>query len=217
MAVWEKNNRAVEEDAGVRREMGVRAGRGESWCDPLDGSIQGVVGLELGENGKQQVCVETNLTGEPGREALSFCPAQRLRIGWLARPKRALSTGAPPGFSAAAQRVQLQQGAPASPASQATVLIYREGCVWVLPAQRCTGLSAPQMPIGIFESPLRLWILDNPIHDGDSLDAAIEGRHGAKCRRNRLRGVLRWHRAAAEDRTETDNALQTVPGLRPSS
>lgn len=99
-----QNNGGVEgngmgdEDAELRREMGFRAGRIESWCDPLDGSIQVMVGM--GEEGVRCRCGKTRQGG------VEFLPGD----SELARPKRAAE--ATQGFSAV---LQLRQGAPASP------------------------------------------------------------------------------------------------------
>jgi hypothetical protein len=67
----------IEEGAGLRREMDYRAGRIESWCDPVDGSIQVVVGM--GEK-KEQVC--NCGKGEARRRRVFACDSE------LARPKQ---------------------------------------------------------------------------------------------------------------------------------
>jgi hypothetical protein len=104
----EEKGKKVGEDGGLRKAMGFRAGRIESWCDPVDGSIQGG-GLEW-EREQVQVGVEKR-----GKGGVEFLPGD----SELARPKTVADSQRPPKVSvqctAHARRWQLQQGAPASP------------------------------------------------------------------------------------------------------
>lgn len=128
MAVWEK--RAVRyggEDAGLRREMGARAGRIESWCDPLDGSSR----WWLWNWGKEGKCSSSAGVGGVGMarhgllEALSFCPppaTQSLRSGLGPRPARA--EGAP--------RFQCSCSAATGRSSESSLARHLlQACMWV--------------------------------------------------------------------------------------
>lgn len=70
-----QGKRRNRRECRMRERDGVRAGRVESWCDPLDGSIQGLVdGVCVGW-GKREAVGRWEGRGE-AKEALSFCLAQ---------------------------------------------------------------------------------------------------------------------------------------------
>lgn len=100
MAVCVEEEGEIEEGAGLRREMVYRAGRIESWCDPLDGSIRVVVGIGRRKGG----CATVEKARQGGVE---FLPGD----SELARPKQ--QQRQPKDFPSA--QVQLRQGALASP------------------------------------------------------------------------------------------------------
>ena len=200
MAVWEK--RAVRyggEDAGLRREMGARAGRIESWCDPLDGSSR----WWLWNWGKEGKCSSSAGVGGVGMarhgllEALSFCPppaTQSLRSG-LGRAQR--GQRAPQGFSAAAA---LQQGAPASPASPNCC---EHACGSPVPLQR----TASQAQLDI-DAPRRI--------KNYKLDAFIRRRN----RNPLLRNIPpQWPARALQPRREQIGSIaaHAMPDLLPNS